>query len=208
MLGGKFQSGTSVQWCRSLTRHISIPRLTSTSPLYAPRPRDHTRRRGSGADCPLLRWVLCYPVEHFLARTGGSNGRWDGRKLPMTQDARDHRLVGHSSNDPERTAAAERTGGHSQTKHAPQQPRPAPARSPSTDLTLIHPLLMRCWNDGPAQLTVRREAARIRRDIAQKAVAKGCLKVLYVSSGRIHDSPSRLGTMRADTVTREQRTDP
>jgi hypothetical protein len=38
-----------------------------------------------------LRWVLCYPVEHFLARTGGSNGRWDGRKLQRTQDTRDHR---------------------------------------------------------------------------------------------------------------------
>ena len=71
MLGGKFQSGTSVQWCRPLTRHISIPRLTSTSPLYAPRPRDHTRRRGSGAGCPPLRWVLGDPVERFLARMGG-----------------------------------------------------------------------------------------------------------------------------------------
>jgi hypothetical protein len=38
-----------------------------------------------------LRWVLCYPVEHFLARTGGSNGRWDGRKLQRTQDTCDHR---------------------------------------------------------------------------------------------------------------------
>ena len=52
-------------------KHISIPRLTSTSPLYASRPRDHTRRRGSGAGCPPLRWVLGDPVERFLARMGG-----------------------------------------------------------------------------------------------------------------------------------------
>jgi hypothetical protein len=34
------------------------------------------------------------PVEGFLARTGGSNGGWDGRKLAVTQDACDHRFVG------------------------------------------------------------------------------------------------------------------
>lgn len=44
---------------------------------------------------------LSDPVERFLARTGGSNGGWDGRKLEMTQDARDHRFLGDGGNDPE-----------------------------------------------------------------------------------------------------------
>jgi len=39
------------------------------------------------------------PVERLLARTGGSNGEWDGCKLQMTQDARDHRFLGDGSND-------------------------------------------------------------------------------------------------------------
>ena len=55
---------------------------------------------------------LGHPVERFLARTGRCNGRWDGRQLAMTQDARDHRLVGNSSNDPQRATAAQGTGGH------------------------------------------------------------------------------------------------
>lgn len=41
------------------------------------------------------------PVERLLARTGGSNGGWDGCKLQMTQYARDHRFLGDGSNDPE-----------------------------------------------------------------------------------------------------------
>ena len=39
------------------------------------------------------------PIERFLARTGRCNGTWDGRKLEMTEDARDHRLLGKGSND-------------------------------------------------------------------------------------------------------------
>ena len=56
---------------------------------------------------------LGHPVERFLARTDRCNGRWDGRQLAMMQDARDHRLVGNSGNDPQRATAAKGTGGHS-----------------------------------------------------------------------------------------------
>ena len=34
------------------------------------------------------------PTKRFLASTGGGNGRWDGGQLVMTQEARDHRLLG------------------------------------------------------------------------------------------------------------------
>ena len=81
--------------------------------------------------------------------------------LQMTQDARDHRLLGDGGNDPERAASAQGTGGHIQGKHAPQQPRPAPARRPQAGLMPIHTLLARRRDDRPAQLAVRRQTARI-----------------------------------------------
>ena len=63
---------------------------------------------------------LGHPVERFLATTGRCNGRWDGRELEMTEDARHDRLLGHSGNDPERAMSARGTGRHIQVKHAPQ----------------------------------------------------------------------------------------
>ena len=41
------------------------------------------------------------PIERFLARTGRRERRGDGRKLQMTQDACEHRLLGHGGNDAE-----------------------------------------------------------------------------------------------------------
>ena len=83
------------------------------------------------------------PVERCLANTSRCNGRWTRGQLEMTQDARDHRFLGHGGNDPERAASAQgkvarlppptqwrKTGGHSQSKHMPQEPGPAPGRGP------------------------------------------------------------------------------
>jgi hypothetical protein len=98
-------------------------------------------------------WALGDPIECFLTRTGGSNGRWDGRKVQMPEDPRDHRLVGDGGHDPERTAAAKRVSGHIQSKHTPQQPRPAPARCSSVGLIPTYTPLARRWNDCPAQRT-------------------------------------------------------
>jgi hypothetical protein len=58
------------------------------------------------------------PIERFLARTGRYNGRWDGGKLEMTQDARDDRLLGNGGNNAERATSAKGTGAHIQIKHA------------------------------------------------------------------------------------------
>ena len=41
------------------------------------------------------------PIECFLANMGRRDRGWDGRKLQMTQDTRDHRLLGNGCNDPE-----------------------------------------------------------------------------------------------------------
>ena len=57
--------------------------------------------------------------------------------------------VGDSGHDPERTAAAKRAGGHIQSKHTPQQPRPVPARCSSVGLIPTYTLLARRWNDCP-----------------------------------------------------------
>jgi hypothetical protein len=46
----------------------------------------------------------------------------------MTQDAREHRLLGDRGNDPERVARTKGTCGHIQTKHAPQEAGPVPVR--------------------------------------------------------------------------------
>ena len=80
---------------------------------------------------------LGYPVKSFLASTGRSDGGRDCRKLQMTQDPRDYRLVGDGGNDPERATSAEGTGGHIQIKAgAPwgadgAQAPPAAKRKPS-----------------------------------------------------------------------------
>ncbi len=39
--------------------------------------------------------------EYLLATTGRGSGRRDGRQHAMTQDARDHRLMGDGGNDPQ-----------------------------------------------------------------------------------------------------------
>jgi hypothetical protein len=101
------------------------------------------------------------PIECFLTRTGGSNGRWDVRKVQMPEDPRDHRLVGDGGHDPERTASAKRAGSYIQSKHAPQQPRPAPARRSSVGLIPTYTLLARRWHDCPAQRAVRSQTARV-----------------------------------------------
>ena len=44
---------------------------------------------------------LGHPVERYLACTGRSDGGWDGRKLQMTHNPRDHRLVGDGGHDAE-----------------------------------------------------------------------------------------------------------
>ena len=63
-LGGEdFERDFNAQRCRRFTRHLSTPR---TSP---PRPRVTAGWRGG------LPTALCYPVERFLVRTGGSKGR-------------------------------------------------------------------------------------------------------------------------------------
>jgi hypothetical protein len=46
--------------------------------------------------------------EYLLATTGRGNGRRDGRQLAMTQDARNHRLLGDGSNDPQCATSAKR----------------------------------------------------------------------------------------------------
>ena len=46
--------------------------------------------------------------EELLATTGRGDGRWDGRQLKVTQDARDHRLLGAGGNDGQRATAAKR----------------------------------------------------------------------------------------------------
>ena len=53
-----------------------------------------------------------------------------------------------------------KTRGHSQSKHTPQEPRPAPGRGASLRRRLIHTLLAWRRDDRPAQLTVRGETAR------------------------------------------------
>ena len=45
------------------------------------------------------RWWGLVKSQDFLATTGRGNGRWDGRQLKMTQDARDHRLMSDDGND-------------------------------------------------------------------------------------------------------------
>lgn len=90
-----------------------VARSRDTPLLHARRPRDHARRRGHRGVLPIaLMRVLCHPVESFLARTGWSNGRWDGRELQVPQDPRDHRLLGDGGNDPERATLTERARGH------------------------------------------------------------------------------------------------
>ena len=79
----------------------------------------------------------------------------------MTQDARDHGLLGHGGNDPERAASAPGTGGQSQIKHASQQSCSAPARCPWPGCMPIYTLLARCRDDRVPQLAMRCQTASI-----------------------------------------------
>jgi hypothetical protein len=60
--------------------------------------------------------------EEFLATTDRGNGRRDGRQLEMTEDTRDHRLLGNSGNDPERAASAQGTRGTDRKNNVTTQP--------------------------------------------------------------------------------------
>ncbi len=94
--------------------------------------------------------------EEFLATTGRGNGRWHGGQLEVTQDARDHRLLGDGGNDPQGATAAQRTGGHIQSKDAAQQSSPVPIRSSRFRCIDVDTLLGRCRNDRRPELAVRR----------------------------------------------------
>ena len=83
----------------------------------------------------------------------------------MTQDARHDCLLGDGGNDPERAATTERTRGHSQRTHAPQQSCPAPVRCARLGLFPIHTLLARRRDDRPSQLTVRRQTPAIAEEM-------------------------------------------
>jgi hypothetical protein len=48
-----------------------------------------------------MRHVLRLKHLSIRTETGWCNGRWNGRQLKMTHDARDHRLRRDGSNDPE-----------------------------------------------------------------------------------------------------------
>ncbi len=96
-----------------------------------------------------------------MAPTGRGNRRWDRCQLEMPQDARDHRLLGDDSNDPERATAAKGTGGHIETKDAAQQPGPRPVRGARVRLRPVQPLLAWGGTDRPPQVAVWREAAPI-----------------------------------------------
>src|SRR5262249_9174390 len=119
------------------------------------RPSRRARRRQDHAGVGLVEH------EYLWATTGGCNGRWDGRELEMPQDARDHRLLGDDSNDPECTTSAKGTRGHIQAKDAAQQPGPRPVRGARVRLCPVQPLLARGGTDRPTQVAVRREAAPI-----------------------------------------------
>ena len=79
----------------------------------------------------------------------------------MTQDARDDRLLGHGGNDLQRATLAQGTCGHSQMKHTPWQPCPAPIRCASLRFITIHTLLARCWDNRISKLAVWRQTAGI-----------------------------------------------
>ncbi len=83
----------------------------------------------------------------------------------MPQDARDHRLLGDDSNDPECTTSAQGTRGHIQAKDAAQQPGPRPVGGARWRFLPVQPLLAQCRTDHPTQGAVRREAAPIAHEM-------------------------------------------
>ena len=58
--------------------------------------------------------------------------------MEMTQDARDHRLLGDGGNDPQCATVAKGTRGHSQIKYTAQQPAPMPVGGASFRLLPVH----------------------------------------------------------------------
>ncbi len=87
--------------------------------LHAQRGERHLRCAHIASETTRDVVGLGNPIERCLASTGRGKRRWDGGELAMTQDARDDRLLGNSSNNTERAASAKGTGGHIQRKHAP-----------------------------------------------------------------------------------------
>jgi hypothetical protein len=87
--------------------------------LHAQRGERHLRCAHIASETTRDVVGLGNPIERCLASTGRGKRRWDGGQLAMTQDARDDRLLGNSSNNTERAASAKGTGGHIQRKHAP-----------------------------------------------------------------------------------------
>jgi len=53
------------------------------------------------ADGTTPRGVGLVESTYLLATTGRGKGRGNGRELGMTEDTRDHRLLGDDGNDPE-----------------------------------------------------------------------------------------------------------
>jgi len=88
--------GTGEGW------HTALPHTRGERHLRGTHIASETPRHGVG-----LGKRVC-----LLASTGWGNRRWDGRKLKMPQDARDHRLLDNNGNDAERTPAAPGTRGH------------------------------------------------------------------------------------------------
>src|SRR3989454_2912555 len=83
----------------------------------------------------------------------------------MPQDARDHRLLGDDSNDPECTTSAKGTRDHLQAKDAAQQPGPRPVWGARLRFLPVQPRLAQCRTDHPTQVAVRREAAPIAHEM-------------------------------------------
>jgi hypothetical protein len=95
------------------------------------------------------------PGAGFLADMRRSNqGRVDGA-LQMLEDLPEHLALRDGGAEPQRPTLTPRAVGHSQCQDALQQPCPAPARRPGVRRLLVHPLLARRGDDGPAQVAVR-----------------------------------------------------
>src|SRR5262249_20871846 len=109
------------------------------------------------------------PIERFVASTGRGKRRRVGRELQMAEHLSDYRGLGDGGNEPERATAAQgkvarlppptqwrKTRGHIQSKHAPQEPGPAPGRGSSLRLLPVDTLLARRRDNRLAQRAMRR----------------------------------------------------
>jgi hypothetical protein len=101
------------------------------------------------------------PRKGFLAETRRSNPGWGGCELQRPEDLPDHRALHDGGNDPQRPLLTARAARPSQGKDALEQSCPAPARRPRVRRLVLHPLLARRGEDGPAPAAVRRQTAPI-----------------------------------------------